>query len=426
LKSRGAAIILTSESPRNVDAHQGLMCLLTEIKLVSMDPLSNRAGSGTFQECNVKIGVPREIKTHEYRVGLNPASVRELVGLGHTVLVERNAGRGINASDTDYERAGATLATSAEEVFATAELIVKVKEPQAAERRRLRADQVLFTYLHLASDPAQCKDLMESQAICIAYETVTQEGGGLPLLAPMSEVAGRMSIQAGAYCLEIAHGGAGILLGGVAGVPPAKIVILGGGVVGTNAAQMALGSGAQVIVLDRSIEALRRIEHRFNGRVMTLFSTRQALEREVLSADLVIGGVLIPGAAAPKLITRAMVGAMRPGSVIVDVAIDQGGCCETSRPTNHAEPTFIVDGVVHYCVANMPGGVPRTSTEALNHATLPFVEQLANKGWRSALRENAHLRSGLNVGRGKVTYREVAEALNHPYSSADDVIEMRS
>jgi alanine dehydrogenase len=374
----------------------------------------------------MRIGVPREIKTHEYRVGLNPSSVRELVNHGHRLLVERNAGGGIDASDAEYERAGASLAATAADVFDWAELIVKVKEPQAAERRWLRADQVLFTYLHLASDPTQCNELIASQAICIAYETVTQEGGGLPLLAPMSEVAGRMAIQAGAYCLEKAHGGAGILLGGVAGVPPGKIVILGGGMVGTNAAQMALGTGAQVVVVDRSIEALRRIELLFNGRVMTVFSTRQALEREVLAADLVIGGVLIPGAAAPKLISRAMVKAMRPGSVIVDVAIDQGGCCETSRPTNHAEPTFVMDGVVHYCVANMPGGVPRTSTEALNHATLPFVEQLANKGWRNALQDNEHLRNGLNVFRGKVTYREVAEALNHPYCAASDAIKMRS
>jgi alanine dehydrogenase len=373
----------------------------------------------------VKIGVPCEIKTHEYRVGLNPSSVRELVGLGHQVLVEHKAGRGISASDADYERAGASLASSGEDVFAWAELIVKVKEPQATERKYLRADQVLFTYLHLASDPAQCMDLINSRAICLAYETVTQTGGGLPLLAPMSEVAGRMAIQAGAYCLEKSHGGAGILLGGVAGVAPAKIVILGGGVVGTNAAQMALGTGAQVVVMDRSIEALRRIELMFNGRVMTVFSTREALEREVLAADLVIGGVLIPGAAAPKLISRQMVAAMRPGSVIVDVAIDQGGCCETSRPTNHAEPTFIVDGVVHYCVANMPGGVPRTSTEALNHATLPFVEQLANKGWRNALQDDIHLRSGLNVFRGRVTYREVAQALNYPYCPVEDAIGTR-
>ena len=368
------------------------------------------------------IGVPCEIKNHEYRVGLTPSSVRELTGHGHQVLVERNAGKGIGAADSEYVNAGATMAATAAEVFARAEMIVKVKEPQAAERAMLRADQVLFTYLHLAPDPTQCKELMKSNAICIAYETVTQAGGGLPLLAPMSEVAGRMAIQAGAHCLEKAHGGSGILLGGVAGVPPGKIVILGAGVVGTNAAQMAVGTGATVVVMDRNIEALRRIDRMFNGRVMTVYSTSDAVERHVVSADLVIGGVLIPGAAAPKLITRAMVALMKPGSVIVDVAIDQGGCAETARATTHAEPTYLVDGVVHYCVANMPGGVPRTSTQALNHATLPFVVQLANLGWRKALQADPHLRRGLNVSRGQVTCREVAEALHHPYQPAEDAI----
>lgn len=370
----------------------------------------------------MQIGVPREIKNHEYRVGLTPSSVRELTRHGHAVLVEQAAGKGIGVSDDEYQSAGATIAADAAAVFSRAELIVKVKEPQAAERAMLRADQVLFTYLHLAPDPVQCRELMHSNAICIAYETVTQAGGGLPLLAPMSEVAGRMAIQAGAHCLEKAHGGMGMLLGGVAGVPPGKIVILGAGVVGTNAAQMAVGTGAQVVVIDRSIDALRRIDRMFNGRVITVYSTSDTVERHVVSADLVIGGVLIPGAAAPKLIARAMVAAMKPGSVIVDVAIDQGGCAETARATTHAEPTYLVDGVVHYCVANMPGGVPRTSTHALNHATLPFVLQLANLGWRKALQADPHLRNGLNVCRGKVTCREVAEVLNHPYHAAEDEI----
>ena len=368
------------------------------------------------------IGVPKEIKNHEYRVGLTPSSVRELTTQGHAVLVEHDAGSGIGAADAVYARAGATIAASAADVFARADMIVKVKEPQANERAMLRKGQILFTYLHLAPDPDQCRDLMASHAICIAYETVTQAGGGLPLLAPMSEVAGRMSIQAGAYCLERAHGGMGTLLGGVAGVPPAKIVILGAGVVGTNAAQMAVGTGAQVVVLDRSVDALRRMDRLLGARVMTVFSNRDNVEQHVLSADLVIGGVLIPGAAAPKLVTRAMVAAMKPGSVIVDVAIDQGGCCETSHATTHADPTYVVDHVVHYCVANMPGGVPRTSTYALNNATLPFVLQLAEHGWKKALQDNAHLRNGLNVCGGKVTCREVAEALNLPFHTPESIM----
>ena len=368
------------------------------------------------------IGVPKEIKNHEYRVGLTPSSVRELTTQGHAVLVEHDAGSGIGAADAVYARAGATIAASAADVFARADMIVKVKEPQANERAMLRKGQILFTYLHLAPDPDQCRDLMASHAICIAYETVTQAGGGLPLLAPMSEVAGRMSIQAGAYCLERAHGGMGTLLGGVAGVPPAKIVILGAGVVGTNAAQMAVGTGAQVVVLDRSVDALRRMDRLLGARVMTVFSNRDNVEQHVLSADLVIGGVLIPGAAAPKLVTRAMVAAMKPGSVIVDVAIDQGGCCETSHATTHADPTYVVDHVVHYCVANMPGGVPRTSTYALNNATLPFVLQLAEHGWKKALQDNAHLRNGLNVCGGKVTCREVAEALNLPFHAPESIM----
>ena len=368
------------------------------------------------------IGVPKEIKNHEYRVGLTPSSVRELTTHGHAVLVERNAGAGIGAADSAYEKAGATMAADAAEVFARADMIVKVKEPQAGERAMLRRDQLLFTYLHLAPDPDQCNGLVASGAICIAYETVTQPGGGLPLLAPMSEVAGRMSVQAGAYCLERAHGGMGVLLGGVAGVPPARIVILGAGVVGTNAAQMAVGTGAEVVVLDRSVDALRRIDRLLGARVMTIFSNRDNVEEQVLGADLVIGGVLIPGAAAPKLVSRAMVAAMKPGSVIVDVAIDQGGCCETALATTHADPTYIVDEVVHYCVANMPGGVPRTSTYALNNATLPFVLQLAEQGWQAALRANVHLRSGLNVCRGEVTYREVADALGLAYRTPEAAI----
>lgn len=368
------------------------------------------------------IGVPKEIKNHEYRVGLTPSSVRELTARGHAVLVECSAGAGIGAHDSAYEKAGAKMATNAAEVFSRADMIVKVKEPQATERAMLRAQQILFTYLHLAPDPDQCRDLVNSGAICIAYETVTQPGGGLPLLAPMSEVAGRMAIQAGAHCLERAHGGMGVLLGGVAGVPPGRIVILGAGVVGTNAAQMAVGTGAQVVVMDRSVEALRRMDRQLGARVMTIFSNRDNVEEQVLAADLVIGGVLIPGAAAPKLVTREMVSAMKAGSVIVDVAIDQGGCCETAHATTHADPTYIVDEVVHYCVANMPGGVPRTSTYALNNATLPFVLQLAEQGWKKALQANVHLRDGLNVCRGKVTYREVAEALDMEFQAAEVAI----
>jgi len=368
------------------------------------------------------IGVPKEIKVHEYRVGLTPSSVRELAAHGHAVVVESAAGIGIGADDEAYRRAGAQIVPDAGTVFARAEMIVKVKEPQAVERSLLRDGQILFTYLHLAPDPAQTKDLVASGAICIAYETVTSAHGGLPLLAPMSEVAGRMSVQAGAHCLERARGGMGVLLGGVAGVPPAKIVILGAGVVGTNAAQMAVGTGAQVVVVDNAVDALRRIDAMFNGRVMTVFSNADNVEREVLSADLVISGVLIPGAAAPRLITKAMLPQMQPGSVIVDVAIDQGGSVETSRPTTHAEPTYLVDGVVHYMVANMPGAVPRTSTYALNNATLPFALQLADKGWRRALHENAHLKAGLNVAGGKVTYKAVARALELDYTPADAVL----
>jgi alanine dehydrogenase len=367
----------------------------------------------------MRIGVLKEIKVHEYRVGMTPSSVREAVAHGHEVLVEQDAGRGIGAADGAYEKAGARIAATAAEVFARAELVVKVKEPQPAERRLLRAGQILFTYLHLAPDPEQARDLMNSGAVCLAYETVTKPGGGLPLLAPMSEVAGRMAVQAGAKCLEKEQGGMGILLGGVAGVPPAKIVILGAGMVGTNAAQIAAGSGARVVVIDRNLDALRRLDAMLGARVVTVYSNRDNIESHVASADLVIGAVLVPGAATPKLVTRAMVRGMKPGAVIVDVAIDQGGCCETSQPTTHAAPTYVLDGVVHYCVANMPGAVPRTSTYALNNATLPFVLALADRGWRGALAADPHLKNGLNVCGGRITCREVAEALGHPHFEAD-------
>jgi alanine dehydrogenase len=362
------------------------------------------------------IGVPKEIKDHEYRVGLAPGSVRELLHNGHQVIVETAAGVGIGAADAEYQAAGATIVDDAEDVFAQADMIVKVKEPQAVERARLRPGQVLFTYLHLAPDPDQTVDLVKSDAVCIAYETVTSPRGGLPLLAPMSKVAGRMAIQAGAYCLEHPHGGLGMLLGGVPGVDPAKVVVIGAGVVGTHATHMAVGLGADVWVLDRSNDVLEEHWHQFGRSTNTVYSTRDALETHVLSADLVIGAVLIPGAAAPRLVTAEMVRNMKPGAVIVDVAIDQGGCCETSRPTTHSEPTYVVDDVVHYCVANMPGGVPRTSTFALNNATLPYVLTLANKGYRQALTDDPHLRNGLNVHRGQITCEEVAEALNYPYA----------
>jgi alanine dehydrogenase len=362
----------------------------------------------------MRVGTPREIKTHEYRVGLTPSSVRELVAHGNQVIIERNAGSGIGAQDSDYQRAGAEIVDTADEVFARADLIVKVKEPQPAEYGRLRAGQTLFTYLHLAPDPEQTRALMASGATCIAYETVTAAGGGLPLLAPMSEVAGRMSVQAGARCLEREHGGRGILLGGVPGVPSARITILGAGVVGSNAAQIAIGTGAQVVVIDRNIEALRRLDRLLGARVITVYSNQDNIERCVLIADLVIGGVLIPGAAAPKLVSRELVSRMKPGSVVVDVSIDQGGCLETSRPTTHADPTYIVDNVVHYCVTNMPGAVPRTSTYALNNATLPHVLALADHGYREALTRDPHLRAGLNVHAGRITCREVADALGHP------------
>ena len=370
----------------------------------------------------MRVGVPKEIKVLENRVGLVPGSVRELVAHGHEVVVEHNAGQGIGMDDDAYRKAGAKVLASAAEVFAAADMIVKVKEPQAVERKMLRRGQILFTYLHLAPDPEQAKDLVASGAVCIAYETVTSSAGGLPLLAPMSEVAGRMAVQAGAYYLEKPHGGLGMLLGGVPGVDPAKVVILGGGVVGSHACHIALGMGAEVWVLDRSVDVLRALWRQFGRPLNTVFSTHDAVENHVTSADLVIGGVLIPGASAPKLVSAALVKRMKPGSVIVDVAIDQGGCFETSHATTHADPVYVVDGVTHYCVANMPGGVPRTSTFALNNATLPFVLALADKGWKKALADDPHLKNGLNVAFGKVTCQPVAEALGYAYAAPETVM----
>ncbi len=362
------------------------------------------------------VGVPREIKNHEYRVGLVPASVRELVVRGHRVIVQQGAGAAIGLADEDYVAAGAEIVAGAGEVFARGELIVKVKEPQPDECRQLRAGQVLFTYLHLAPDPAQAALLLASGVTAIAYETVTAAAGGLPLLAPMSEVAGRMAIQAGAACLEKPRGGSGVLLAGVPGVAPGKVVILGAGVVGYNAARMATGLGAEVTVLARSPESLRFIDQQFRGRVRTLRSTAETIEASVVDADLTVGAVLVAGAATPRLVRREVLQRMRPGSVLVDVSIDQGGCFETSHPTTHADPTFVVDGVVHYCVANMPGAVPRTSTFALNNATLPFVLALAEQGARKALASDPHFRAGLNVDRGRLTCRAVAEALGLPWT----------
>jgi alanine dehydrogenase len=359
----------------------------------------------------MRIGVPKEIKVHEYRVGMTPASVREAVAHGHEVLVEREAATRQGFGDDDYRRAGATVLPSAEEVFAAADLIVKVKEPQPSEFGWLREGQTLFTYLHLAPDPAQAKALMASGVTAIAYETVTSARGGLPLLAPMSEVAGRMAIQAGAHCLEMEQGGRGMLLGGVAGVAPAKVTVLGGGVAGVNAARMAIGLEAMVTVIDINVERLYAIDQQFGAAVNTIFSTRQAVEDYVLDADLVIGAVLVPGASAPKLVTEAMVKAMKRGSVIVDISIDQGGSSETSRPTTHAAPTYLEHEVVHYCVTNMPGAVARTSTFALNNATLPFVLALAGKGTETALADDPHLRDGLNVHRGHIAHPAVAAAL---------------
>jgi alanine dehydrogenase len=357
------------------------------------------------------IGVPREIKIHEYRVGLVPAGVRELVAAGHKVTVQSGAGAGIGVDDGQYAAVGASIAPSAAEVFARAELIVKVKEPQPAEVQLLKAGQVLFTYLHLAADPVQAQGLISSGATAIAYETVTAPNGSLPLLTPMSEVAGRMSIQVGAACLQKASGGCGVLLGGVPGVPASKVLILGGGVAGAQAAEIAVGMRADVTVVDRSLERLRELSGRFGPALRTAYSTVETIERLVRESDLVIGAVLIPGAAAPRLVTRAMVRTMKPGSVLVDISIDQGGCFETSRPTTHADPTFLVEGVIHYCVANMPGAVPRTSTFALTNATLPYVRALADLGWQAAAKRDPGLAAGLNVHGGRITHEAVAQAL---------------
>ena len=369
------------------------------------------------------VGVPRETKVHEYRVGLTPQSVRELTRRGHQAWIETGAGAAIDFSDADYRAAGAKVVAKAGELFAGADTIVKVKEPLASERAQLRPGQVLFTYLHLAPDPLQAKELVASRAICIAYETVTSASGTLPLLAPMSEVAGRMSIQAGAHALEKSRGGRGVLLAGVPGVPPGRVLILGGGVVGVNAAQMAVGMGADVTVVDRSLEALRRIDARFGAAVKTQYSTEAAVEAAALEADLVIGAVLVPGAAAPKLIGRKLLPRMKRGAVLVDVAIDQGGCFETSRPTTHDDPTYEVDGIIHYCVANMPGAVARTSTLALNNATLPFVLALAEKGWKRALGDDPHFANGLNIAAGKVTNRAVADALGLAYTPVEEALD---
>ena len=364
------------------------------------------------------IGVPKEVKVHEYRVGMTPGAVREAIGHGHEVLVETGAAARMGLADADYERAGARIAATAAEVFARSDLIVKVKEPQPDECQLLREGQALFTYLHLAPDPAQAKALVASGVTAIAYETVTSARGGLPLLAPMSEVAGRMAVQAGAHCLEMEQGGRGVLLGGVAGVPAGRVTILGGGVSGINAARMAIGLEARVTVIDIDVGRLYAIDQQFGAAVDTAFSTRAAIEEHVLASDLVIGAVLVPGAAAPKLLTREMVAAMPKGSVIVDIAIDQGGCSETSRPTTHAAPTYVEAGVVHYCVTNMPGAVARTSTFALNNATLPFILALADKGVRRALAEDAHLAAGLNVHAGRITHRAVAEATGLAFKEA--------
>lgn len=361
------------------------------------------------------IGVPKEIKSHEYRVGMVPASVRELINKGHQVMVESGAGVGIGIYDEDYQHVGAEIIHDVKTLYNKAELIVKVKELQPQEFPYLHEGQILFAYLHLAPDPEQTKALLSSGCTAIAYETVSDDRNGLPLLAPMSEVAGRMSIQAGAHCLEKAQGGRGVLLGGVPGVKSADVVVIGGGVAGTNAVRMAMGMEAHVTVLDKSLNRLKELDLQFGSKLNTIYSTADAIEKYVLHADLVVGAVLVPGAAAPKLVSRDMIKQMKPGSVVVDLAIDQGGCFETSRPTTHADPTYVVDGVVHYCVTNMPGAVARTATFALNNATLPFILALANRGIKNALTENPHLLQGLNIHKGKITYSAVAEALHMDY-----------
>lgn len=361
------------------------------------------------------IGVPKEIKSNEYRVGMIPSMVQALVEQGHPLLVETQAGMGIGFTDSDYRQAGATIIANAAEIFAQAQLIVKVKEPQAIERAMLREEQILFTYLHLAADLLQTQELIQSKAVCIAYETVTDAHGSLPLLVPMSEVAGRMSIQVGAHFLEKAHGGRGILLGGVTGVKPAKVVIIGGGTVGRNAAQMAVGLGAEVVILNHSLHSIDKVKAQFGDAIEAILSTPELIEKQLLQADLLIGAVLIPGASAPKLVTKAHIQNMKPGAVIVDVAIDQGGCIETSRPTTHQNPTYVINEVVHYCVTNMPGAVPWTSTFALNHATLPYILTLANKGYQRALLDDEYFRQGLNVIKGFVTCKTLSESLNIDY-----------
>ncbi|RXZ64308.1 alanine dehydrogenase [Pelagerythrobacter rhizovicinus] len=370
----------------------------------------------------MRIGCPTEIKNHEYRVGLTPESARELVAHGHEVWIESGAGNGIGADDAEYRQAGAVIKDGPDAIFAECEMVVKVKEPQAEERARLRQGQILYTYLHLAPDPPQTADLVASGVTAIAYETVTGPNGSLPLLKPMSQVAGRMSIQAGATALEKAHGGRGVLLGGVPGVLPAKVLVIGGGVVGFNAAQMAVGLGADTTILDRDPAVLERVGIHFESRAKTRFSNKANLEEAVCEADLVIGAVLIPGAAAPKLVTREMLKCMQPGAVLVDVAIDQGGCFETSHPTTHADPTYVIDDVVHYCVANMPGAVARTSTYALNNVTLPHALSIAELGWKEAMRRDAHLAAGLNVHAGQVTYKAVADELGYEYRPIDEVL----
>ena len=368
------------------------------------------------------IGIPKEVKIEEYRVGLTPYNAKECINHGHTVVVQSGAGEAIGFSDALYTEQGVTVVPDAQAVFEQSDMIVKVKEPQPSEYALLQKGQVLFTYLHLAPDTQQTQALMDAQVVAIAYETVTDSKGRLPLLAPMSEVAGRLSVQVGAHCLEKPQGGCGLLLGGVPGVQPGKVVVIGGGVVGTNAVRMAMGQEAHVTVLDRSIDRLAELDMQYGGRLNTLYSSRANIEEYVTDADLVIGAVLLPGKSAPRLVTRDLMKQMRPGSVLVDVAIDQGGCFESSRPTTHAHPTFVDSGVVHYCVTNMPGAVPRTSTVALNNVTMPFVLQLANKGWRKALHENAYLREGLNVCDGVITCEAVARDQSLPYQDAQALL----
>jgi alanine dehydrogenase len=368
------------------------------------------------------IGVPKEIKNHEYRVGATPSGVRELVAAGHKVIVEKNAGAAIDFLDEQYIAAGAKIVAKAQDVYSQAEMILKVKEPQKAECAMIKKGQVVFSYLHLAAEPELTKMLIKSKCVAIAFETVSAFDNSLPLLAPMSEVAGKLSIQAGAKALEKASGGRGVLLGGVPGVAAAKVVILGGGVAGTNAAKVAIGMGAQVVILDKSLNRIRYLCDIFGNSASVLYASMENIESNVVSADLVIGAVLIPGASAPKLVTKKMVKKMKSGSVMVDISIDQGGCFETSKPTSHSEPTYVVDDVVHYCVTNMPGAVARTSTQALENATLPFTLALANKGYRKALTSDTHLRNGLNVIDGKITYKAVADSLGHQYQDAEELL----